>query len=899
VDTLMIPIVPTSKTTMAVALQTPADKKTGANFSDYMEKKLVTEVRRQNNLFGLAKDKAAPVSAALQASPVALAPQKGPEGTATVAALLGQFVQYLQKSAMDQQQGPGEWSFPAPGPELLQKIARDAGMNEGQLNTLMEKTKSPDGKLSVVAFLDSFARHFQTLQDEMPVTAPETDLPLLQILFERLGMPVSEVSRISEAAVRGDNTFDLQKVADLLQGLSGERITDLTAVEAEQLQDLLAGAGVSGQLQRALLPERLPVIEGLVESGPPVTLTLDRLKNMLAQGVREVKANRLQADPLSFLADLQTVLARSEFATNGPRLSSAVQGTLAAVFEKLLESVDLARVKVSRGSEVAESVLKKKDLSFWRENIAGKADVAAPVGATQIERPFLPSPFEPLGAPVSEVSLINEAAVREEDNTFALPKMANLLPEVIKEKITELGTEVNRISQAAVRGDNTLALQKVAALLQVLTGKEITGLTVGEVEQLPQAKISEGLPAVEGLVASGPPLTPTLDQLKNMLTQAVREVKPERLQAEPLSFLTDLQEMLTPSAGSTNSPPPSPAMQGALAAVFAGLIESVDLAKVKVVSGSVVAGQALEKKDLGLWQGNIADQEAVINGKISFAENTGLSRAEAPVAMARAEAGAAADVADQTGRPFLNTSRLPQELRQASALAEVFVEKKGEVFVTEAAAKTEQLPVEGRNAPISLVSAKETGISGELFAENIGAYQSVTATLARAGAMAPTAAENQAARPMTHIPNLPQGLQQQGFAQLSQGVLQGLRNQEHHLVLKLYPKELGEVKVEMTVRDNQVALSFAMENARVKETLESNLGQFKENMEKQGFTLGDCTVSLNRDNDGNEAWQKFQSVSLEKEGGRRRTTLADLPDDILYQRVQPGNGRESGVDLFA
>jgi flagellar hook-length control protein FliK len=150
-----------------------------------------------------------------------------------------------------------------------------------------------------------------------------------------------------------------------------------------------------------------------------------------------------------------------------------------------------------------------------------------------------------------------------------------------------------------------------------------------------------------------------------------------------------------------------------------------------------------------------------------------------------------------------------------------------------------------------------------------------------------------------HIPNLPPGVQQQSFAQLSQGVLQGLRNQEHHLVLKLYPKELGEVKVEMTVRDNQVAVSFLMENSRVKAVLESNLEQFRENMEKQGFIIGDCMVSLNRDTDSNESWQQFQAASLEKGSGRRLTTLADLPEDIFYQRVQPGNGRESGIDLFA
>lgn len=595
-DALMIPIVqaPKAQVTAAVEAKGPAGKKTGSNFSDYMEKKLATERQGKNNLLGLSKARAA-LSAAGRKAPGAASPSKdGGEAATTIAALLGQFVQDLQKATGDQKLGPGEWSFPVPDPALLQKIAVDAGMNESQLTALMDKMKDQDGKLNLGDFLASFSRHFQTLQDEVPVTVPETDLPLLQSFLERLGLPVPEVGRISEAAVRGDNTLDLQKFLAGLKNLPGEGIADITALEAEELQDLLANAGVSRQLQRALLPERLPVVEGLVESGPPVTLTLGRLKNMLAQAVDEVKANRLQADPLSFLADLQEVLSKSGFETKGPSLSSAVQGALVSVFEKLMESVDLAKVKVQQGTAKADMALEKK---------------------------------------------------------------------------------------------------------------------LAQSEDLLSAQNADAATLLDGETVE-----------------------------------------------------PVPAM-------------------------------------------------------------------------------------DRDG----------------------------------------QLGKEGRNAPAS----------GELFAENSSVFQVEAAGAAKGEAVSAAAPSSQAARPFVHIPNLPPGLQQQSFTQLSQGVLQGLRNQEHHLILKLYPKELGEVKVEMTVRDNQVAVSFAMENSRVKEVLESNLEQFKENMEKQGFTMGECMVSLNRDNDGNEAWQQFQAGSLEKGAGRRKTTLADLPEDILYQRAQPGNGRENGVDLFA
>ena len=601
-DALMIPIVqaPKAQVTAAVAAKSPTDKKSGSNFSDYMEKKMATERRGKNNLLGLQKaNKAAATStvasaAEQKASATASEEKEGAGASATnIAALLGQFVQDLQKSAGDQKQGPGEWSFPVPDPELLQKIAQDAGMNESQLTALMAKMKNQEGKLNLADFLASFSRHFQTLQDDVPVTAPETDLPLLQSLLERLGVSVPEVSKISEAAVRGDNTLDLQKFLAGLKDLPEVTITDITAVEAEQLQDLLANAGVSQQLQRALLPERLPVVEGLVKDGPPVTLTLDRLKNMLEQGVQEVKANRLQADPLSFLADLQDVLTKSGFETKGPSLSSAVQGSVVAIFEKLMESFDLSKVKVQQGV-AADAALEKK---------------------------------------------------------------------------------------------------------------------LGQVQDIFAAQ--------------------------NADTAALLD-------------------------GETSAP-----------------------------------GLAMERDDLP--------------GK------------------------------------------------------------------------------DGKTFPAS----------GELFAENSSVFQTEGGVATKAEAVGTAAVSVQSARPFVHVTNLPHTLQQQSFSQLSQGVLQGLRNQEHHLVLKLYPKELGEVKVEMTVRDNQVAVSFAMENSRVKEVLESNLEQFKENMEKQGFTMGECMVSLNRDNDSNQAWQQFQAGSLEKGVGQRKTTLADLPEDILYQRVQPGTGRESGVDLFA
>lgn len=105
-----------------------------------MEKKMATERRGKSNLLGTQKAKATLASAAdRKASATASAKKEGADEATTVAALLGLFVQDLQKSAGDQKLGPGEWSFPVPDPELLQKIAKDAGMNESQMTALLEK----------------------------------------------------------------------------------------------------------------------------------------------------------------------------------------------------------------------------------------------------------------------------------------------------------------------------------------------------------------------------------------------------------------------------------------------------------------------------------------------------------------------------------------------------------------------------------------------------------------------------------------------------------------------------------------------------------------------------------------------------------------------------------------
>lgn|GEM_PF-5747395 len=124
-------------------------------------------------------------------------------------------------------------------------------------------------------------------------------------------------------------------------------------------------------------------------------------------------------------------------------------------------------------------------------------------------------------------------------------------------------------------------------------------------------------------------------------------------------------------------------------------------------------------------------------------------------------------------------------------------------------------------------------------------------------------------------------MQQFTVDQISHGVLRGLRNSQHHMTLTLYPKELGEVKVDLQVRESHISVSFAMENSHVKEALESHMQDFKDNLQKQGFSLQQCFVSVDQNNSDNarqrfeEAWERLVSqTGYEKESGQPGDVMA-------------------------
>lgn len=149
-------------------------------------------------------------------------------------------------------------------------------------------------------------------------------------------------------------------------------------------------------------------------------------------------------------------------------------------------------------------------------------------------------------------------------------------------------------------------------------------------------------------------------------------------------------------------------------------------------------------------------------------------------------------------------------------------------------------------------------------------------------------------------PFLSPELQQFAIDQISQGVLRGLRNNDHHLSLTLYPKELGEVKVDLQMRGNQLSMNFAMENHKVKEALQSSMGEFKDNLERRGFNLGAMSVSVDQQQNSGDSGKRYraaweQMLVSQPRQGTAATQAVATPANSGNMTIR---GQQGGISLF-
>ncbi|MBU0729240.1 MAG: flagellar hook-length control protein FliK [Proteobacteria bacterium] len=310
------------------------------SFLQYMQAKKTTESNK--SLLGVSDNKAANEAGLPVGANAGGGFDTSQQNLSGIAGILGNLVRVLEEAVSEVGTEPGEWIFNLPDTSLIEKICLGAGMTKEETAVLLQNLEENNGNIGLEDFLGDLKMYFERLAKVKTVTVPETDLPLLEAILNKMGVDIEEIQKISEYAVNGDDQVDL---ALFLEGLinaekaSGQKLQaiSLTPWEAEQLQDILSRAGVSEYLQNAMFSEG---------ENQQILFGMERLKAMLTNGVAEVESSRKQADVPVFMNNLFDLLAQAGFDNKSGGWSPVVLDSIGSAYKELLVAVDKSTVQI-------------------------------------------------------------------------------------------------------------------------------------------------------------------------------------------------------------------------------------------------------------------------------------------------------------------------------------------------------------------------------------------------------------------------------------------------------------------------------------------------------------------------------------------------------------------------
>ncbi len=337
------------------------------NFARYLDKKVRTERRARSAQLGVkhrtVKDQQTTQDKERQKS------ESSDDGSrANIAAFLQQLLTDLKNlSTQPNQHDAGEWSFQLKSMDMLRKLAAAAGMSGKELAG-WQKQLNDKGMINLRDILASLAQHFQTMRQPGRVTAPETDLPVMESMLERMGVDSASLSALAAKSVNDKGGFDLQTYLKGLEKLSaaklqtqgqdahdGWRAVKVSNADMRQFRDMLGAAGLTrGQLLE-MFPDSLNqalTTGGKAGRGGRETMSMSRLQELLGQTVNMVEDGKPEIKPVGFLNNLVDVLQQAGFVKKDTNWSPVVQKSLTAVYQQLQKMVDLSKVKVDKINEI-------------------------------------------------------------------------------------------------------------------------------------------------------------------------------------------------------------------------------------------------------------------------------------------------------------------------------------------------------------------------------------------------------------------------------------------------------------------------------------------------------------------------------------------------------------------
>ncbi len=339
------------------------------NFARYLDKKVRSERRARSGQLGV-KHHTIKDQQAVRGREQQKADSRHDDGTANVAAFLQQLLADLKNlSAQPNQHAAGEWNFQLKSMDMLRKLAAEAGMSGKEL-TVWQKQLDDKGMINLRDILATLEQHFRTMQQPGTVTAPETDLPVMESILERMGVDPAALSALATKSVNDKGGFDLKVYLKGLEKLSAANLktrngqaaheawpaVKVSAIDMRQLRDMLGAAGLTrGQLLE-MFPGSLtsPQADGGAAKGGggPQMMSMARLQELLGQTINVVEDAKPEIKPVGFLNNLVDVLQQAGFVKKDTSWSPVVQKSLTAVYQQLQKMVDLAKVKIEKTNEI-------------------------------------------------------------------------------------------------------------------------------------------------------------------------------------------------------------------------------------------------------------------------------------------------------------------------------------------------------------------------------------------------------------------------------------------------------------------------------------------------------------------------------------------------------------------
>ncbi len=135
--------------------------------------------------------------------------------------------------------------------------------------------------------------------------------------------------------------------------------------------------------------------------------------------------------------------------------------------------------------------------------------------------------------------------------------------------------------------------------------------------------------------------------------------------------------------------------------------------------------------------------------------------------------------------------------------------------------------------------------------------------------------------------------------QVTDRIIGSLRLKEDQVVIKLFPPHLGEVKVNLVFKNDQLNTIFTLDNPRVKEIVENGLPELKIALTEQGIKMGECHVELSQDFSQlfGEQEQYTWRFGPSYRGGNGQDAWVE--ENVESIPIDPGNSRAPGIDVFA